>query len=129
MVQPYRFVAKHIEVPQPHVYAVTAKVRRYQAAGTWYFATIPWKTSRAIKRRYGLFARGWSSLPVSVLLGGTSWTTSIFLEKVGTYLLPLKAGVRKREHIRGGERVCFRLTVDRISSRADKTGRKRPVVL
>jgi hypothetical protein len=44
--------------------------------------------------------------------GGTSWKTSIFPDKkTGTYLLPLRASVRKREKIAAGDKIAFSVEV------------------
>ena len=44
--------------------------------------------------------RGWGSVRVKVTLGKTKWDTSIFPDKKsGTYLLPIKAEVRIKEHV------------------------------
>ena len=43
---------------------------------------------------------GFGSVPVIVMIGKTRWKTSIFPDKrSGTYLLPIKAEVRKKENI------------------------------
>ena len=55
-------------------------------------------------------ARGFGSLPVRVTIGVTTWDTSIFPHtSTGSHLLPLKATVRKAEHIQGGDTVAFSL--------------------
>lgn len=78
----------------------------------WRFITVPKKESEVIRKKYGARARGWGSLPVSVTIGETSWNTSIFPDKKsGTYLLPLKAAVRKAEGIFDDDTVAFSLTI------------------
>lgn len=78
----------------------------------WRFITVPKKESEVIRKKYGAQVRGWGSLPVSVTIGETSWNTSIFPDKKsGTYLLPLKAAVRKAEGIFDDDTVAFSLTI------------------
>lgn len=49
---------------------------------------------------------------VVVTLGKTSWKTSIFPDKhSGSYLLPLKALVRKKEGIFSGDKVSFSIQI------------------
>lgn len=80
--------------------------------GAWHFVTVPKKTSAEIKKMFGGMSRGWGSLPVCVAIGITSWKTSIFWDnKVGAYLLPLKAGVRKEERIIDGKLISFRIEI------------------
>jgi hypothetical protein len=55
---------------------------------------------------------GWGSVPVTVTIGTTTWKTSIFPDKEsGGYLLPLKADVRKKEHIAADSSVALRLEI------------------
>ncbi len=63
-----------------------------------------------ITKLFGSEARGFGSLPVRVTIGVTTWDTSIFPHtSTGSHLLPLKATVRKAEHIQGGDTVAFSL--------------------
>lgn len=78
----------------------------------WRFLVLPQREGKEIKETHGGNAKGWGSLPVSVTVGKTTWDTSIFPDKkAGTYLLPLKAGVRKKEGITDHTTVRFKLTV------------------
>ncbi len=54
---------------------------------------------------HGDLTGGWGSIPVQVTSGETTWTTSIFWTKEGSYILPLKQSVRKAEHIKEGGHV------------------------
>jgi Domain of unknown function (DUF1905) len=74
--------------------------------GNWHFVTLPKSTGKEIKETFGKSARGFGSLPVSVTIGATTWKTSLFPDKYsGSYLLPIKASVRKKEDVFVGERV------------------------
>ena len=53
---------------------------------------------------------GWGVIPVTVRIGGTTWTTSLF-PKDGGYLVPLKDRVRAAEGIEQGDIVAAVLTV------------------
>lgn len=55
---------------------------------------------------------GWGSLPVTAVIGKTSWKTSIFPDKkIGAYLLPLKSEIRKKENIVAGATIHFFITI------------------
>lgn len=85
-----------------------SEVLLYPGMAGWHFLTVPKKESEEIKKNFGAKKRGWGSLPVEVTIGKTSWKTSIFPErKSGTYLLPLKADVRKKENIYSGDSTVF----------------------
>ena len=93
-------------------YKTRAKVWLYPGMAGWHFIALPKKQSMSIKKTFGAFARGWGSLPVTVTIGKTSWKTSIFPDKKSaTYLLPLKADVRKKEQIFESDTVTFSVQV------------------
>ena len=57
-------------------------------------------------------AGGVHTLPVIVTIGKTSWKTSIFPDKKSaTYLLPLKAEIRKKENIKDKDVVDFKIEI------------------
>ena len=88
-----------------HIYA-------YPGMAGWHFIGIPKKESNTITKQFGAKKKGWGSLPVTVVLGKSRWQTSIFPDKKSsTYLLPLKAKVRKAEEVYEGDSVRFELTI------------------
>lgn len=90
------------------VYRINSKVLVYPGEGGWRFLALPKKQGQEIKETFGAYARGWGSLPVSVTIGKTTWHTSIFPDKKsGSYLLPLKAQIRKVEEITDDATVRF----------------------
>jgi hypothetical protein len=93
-------------------YTIKAKVWLYPGMAGWHFVSIPQDISEDIKSLFGDRKRGWGSLPVLVTADKTTWNTSIFPDKKsGEYLLPLKAGVRKREGISAGSSITFLLEI------------------
>ncbi|XKT74208.1 MAG: DUF1905 domain-containing protein [Patescibacteria group bacterium UBA2163] len=101
------------KISQKNKYHVTAQVWIYPGKqAQWYFITIPKKESSEIKKSYGHVARGWRSLPVCVTIGQTEWRTSVFPDShSGSYLLPLKAAVRRAEAIESGDSVRCSLSI------------------
>ena len=90
------------------VYTMKSRVVIYPGMGGWRFLALPKKEGTEIKEKFGKLVRGWGSLPVTVTIGKTEWKTSIFQDKKsGTYLLPLKAQVRKAEEIVDDDSVQF----------------------
>ncbi|HJV32402.1 MAG TPA: DUF1905 domain-containing protein [Patescibacteria group bacterium] len=82
------------------------------SVAAWHFITVPKKQGEDIRKRFGAKARGWRSLPVAVTIGATRWKTSIFPDsKAGSYLLPVKAAVRKKEKLMEGETIAFTLEI------------------
>lgn len=94
------------------LFTCKAKVWLYPGQAAWHFLTLPKAQAKQIRSLFADQARGFGSLPVTVTLGGTTWRTSIFPDsKSGSYVLPLKAAVRKTEKVTAGETVTFRLEV------------------
>ena len=95
-----------------NLYKLKSEVWLYPGMAGWHFMSIPKKDGEDIKKRFGKKQRGWGSLPVVVTIGRTSWKTSIFPDKQsGSYLLPLKTDVRKKERISSGDKVNFSIEV------------------
>ena len=77
--------------------------------GSWHFITVPEEQSGAI-RAHGFGARrGFGSVRVEARLGEVAWRTSLFPQKSGGYLLPVKAEVRRRANIAAGDEVTVEL--------------------
>ena len=93
-------------------YTVRVAVWIYPGMAGWHFVSIPKKQSEEIKATFGAMKRGWGSLPVTATVHKTNWNTSIFPDKkTGTYLLPLKAEVRKKEKIKSGDTIALSLHI------------------
>ena len=97
-------------------FTFTDKCWLWQGKGAWHFITLPKDKSEEIKffseNMHGK-RRGWGSVRVLVTVGNTSWETSIFPDsKRGTYLLPMKADVRKKEKITAGDKVTVKLKIN-----------------
>ena len=72
--------------------------------GAWYFVTLPKDLSHTIKFSLGDRMNAWGTLRVSVRLGFSKWNTSLFRDKKrDTYLLPIKADIRKKEIVSEGD--------------------------
>ncbi len=93
-------------------YTIRAKVWLYDGLGGWHFVTLPTKVSAVIRALHGSKARPFGSIRVAVKVGKTAWKTSLFPDKKsGSYLIALKADVRRREGIEAGETVVAELKV------------------
>jgi hypothetical protein len=90
-------------------YGTEAKVWLYPSdTASWHFVTLPKELGAQIKELFGKNAKGFGSLPVEVKIRKTIWQTSIFADKYsGSYILPLKAKVRKAEEVEVGDTIAF----------------------
>ncbi|MES2326813.1 MAG: DUF1905 domain-containing protein [Pseudomonadota bacterium] len=79
------------------------------AAGRWYFITVPEDQSDEIRAHAFGNPRGFRSVKVEATLGDVTWRTSVFPLNGGGYLLPVKAEVRRKAGIGAGDEVTVEL--------------------
>jgi hypothetical protein len=91
---------------------VTAPLWLWSAeGGSWHFITIP--ADEAVEIRLesaasGIY-RGFGSVRVEASINDIAWKTSIFPQKSGGYLLPVKAKVRRDAGIAADDVVTVSL--------------------
>jgi hypothetical protein len=85
-------------------------VFEWRGPAPFYFVAVPDAESAEIKEVSSLVSYGWGVIPVSVRIGKTEITTSLF-PKQGKYLVPLKDALRKPEGIVAGQTVEITLTI------------------
>ena len=79
------------------------------SGGRWHFLTVPEDRCDEI-RAHSLLARGgFGSVRVEATINGVAWHTSVFPQKSGGYLLPVKKEVRRRVGIAAGDEVMVQL--------------------
>ena len=79
---------------------VVAELWTWDARRTdsWVFVGLPVEASDEIREQVNGPRRGFGSMRVRVILGGSMWTTSIFPGSArGSYVLPIKRAIRKAE--------------------------------
>ena len=79
------------------------------AAGRWYFITVPEEQSAEIKAHAFGTPRGFGSVRVEARIGNVVWRTSVFPLNSGGYLLPVKAEIRRKAGIGAGDEVTVEL--------------------
>lgn len=94
---------------EPHV--IRSRVWEWQGKGSWHFVTIEKSEADEIKKDWPWPRKGFGSIPVNVAIGKTTWKTSVFPEKEGTYLLPIKKAVRQKEGVMIGQTISVVIEV------------------
>ena len=79
------------------------------AAGRWYFITVPEEQSAEIKAHGFGSPRGFGSVKVEASIGDVSWRTSVFPLNSGGYLLPVKKDIRTKANLGAGDEVTVEL--------------------
>jgi len=89
----------------------SGEVWHWRGPAPHHFVTVPEDESLAIEATSGMTSYGWGCIPVSVRLGATEFTTSLF-PKDGGYIVPLKVAVRRAEGVEIGDTVTLTLRID-----------------
>lgn len=79
------------------------------AAGRWYFITVPEEQSDEIRAHAFGNPRGFRSVKVEARIHDVTWRTSVFPLNSGGYLLPIKAEVRRKAGIGAGDDVTVEI--------------------
>jgi hypothetical protein len=90
--------------------AFAGEVWSWRGPSPYHFVTVPEDASAQLDAVSASVTYGWGMVPVTAVIGATTWTTSLF-PKDGGYVLPVKDLVRRAEAIDVGDRVDVRLTV------------------
>lgn len=93
-------------------YEMRGEIWVYPGKGGWHFVTLPAEFAARIKTAMAGLAGPWGSLGVTVVIGRTRWSTSLFPYKAsGSLLLPLKSSVQ-RENLKAGETPALTIEVE-----------------
>jgi hypothetical protein len=77
--------------------------------GSWHFITVPVELSDEIRAQSLARRGGFGSVRVEATIGEVAWRTSVFPQKSGGYILPVKAEIRRRAGIAAGDEVTLTL--------------------
>ena len=75
--------------------------------GSWHFITVPEELSGEIRAQSLAHRGGFGSVRVEATIKGATWRTSVFPQKSGSYILPVKAEIRRRANIAAGDEVTL----------------------
>ncbi len=73
--------------------------------GSWHFVSVPDEQSGELHAQSFEERRGFGSVRVEARIGEVVWRTSVFPQKDGGFILPVKAEVRKKAGIAAGDGV------------------------
>lgn len=93
-------------------YRFTTELWQWQGKAAWRFVTVPPDISDEIDELAEPVKAGFGSVKVEVTIGSSTWSTSLFPDsKIGSFILPVKAPVRKKEGLADGAPVEVALRV------------------
>lgn len=89
-----------------------AKPWSYGGPNAWVFVSLPFEMANEIRENLKSEEEGWGRLKATAKIGSTEWKTAIWFDaKSKTYLLPLKAQIRKLENIEVGKPATIHIWV------------------
>ena len=88
----------------------TAEVWHWRGPAPHHFLSLPPDEADAVAALADAVSYGWGMIPVLATVGTSTWRTSLF-RKDGTYVLPLRASVRRADQIALGDTVVVHLAV------------------
>jgi Domain of unknown function (DUF1905) len=82
----------------------------WRGPAPYHFIRVPDDVSADLRALSPIVSYGWGVIPVSVRIGETGWTTSLF-PKDGGYLVPIKDVVRRAEGLALGDAVLVEMAI------------------
>lgn len=93
-------------------FSFDATVWEHDGDAAWHFVSLPEDVADDIAERSAGRTRGFGSVRVEVTIGASTWRTSLFPDgRRGTYVLPVKRGVRTAEGLADGSHAGVVLRV------------------
>lgn len=87
-------------------YEFTAKPWQYTGPAAWHFVSLPNELAEEIRNALKSNEEGWGRLTATAKIDKSEWKTALWFDtKANTYLLPLKAEIRKVENLEIGKDV------------------------
>ncbi len=78
----------------------SAKMWKHGAEGGWHFVSLPKEISSEIREHLKWQEEGWGRMKTIAQIGQVKWDTAIWFDtKHDTYILPVKADVRRKEKL------------------------------
>ena len=90
--------------------AFEAEVIYWRGPSPFFFVVVPGEDAAEIRRVSKAVTYGWGMAPVQAKVGGIDFGTALF-PKDGSYLLPVKAAVRRAASITAGDTVSVEITL------------------
>lgn len=88
-----------------------AELWQYEGDGGWHFVTLPPEVAAEVRDSVPP-RRGFGSVRVSVAIGESRWDTSLFPDSTSSsFVLPVKAAVRRANDLLPGDRVRVTVTL------------------
>lgn len=82
------------------IYEFVATIWQYSGPNGWCFVSLPADIAHEIRENLKWQEEGWGRMKAIAKIGQSQWDTAIWFDKKqNTYLLPIKAEIRKNEKL------------------------------
>lgn len=88
----------------------SAEIWYWRGPAPFHFVTVPEDLAAELHAVSSQVTYGWGMIPVTLTVGSTTRTTSLF-PKDGGYIVPLRADLRAAEDLEVGDIADLRMTV------------------
>ncbi|WP_404382803.1 DUF1905 domain-containing protein [Knoellia locipacati] len=87
------------------------EVWEWRGPAPYHFVSVPEELCDDVRDAADVVSYGWGMVPVTLRIGATTWTTSLW-PKDGGYVVPLKDRVRRAEEIELGDVVSMEMHIE-----------------
>ncbi|WP_200799145.1 DUF1905 domain-containing protein [Tenacibaculum agarivorans] len=93
-------------------YEFSSILWKHSSSGGWHFVSLPKDISKEIRTHHQWLEEGWGRMKTTAKINGFAWETSIWFDtKLDTYLLPVKAEIRKKAKLAIGQDIKISITI------------------
>ncbi len=93
-------------------YDFSAKIWQHNSSGGWFFVSLPPDISKEIRENLQWQEEGWGRMKATATIEKIEWDTAIWYDKkLNTYLLPIKADIRKKTNLKGNEAISISISI------------------
>jgi hypothetical protein len=90
----------------------SAPIWIYSGKGSWHFVTLTPEAADQVRFLRGR-PHGFGTVRVKATIGESTWATSLFPDsKSSSFVLPIKADIRRQEGLKEAQQVEVRLVMD-----------------
>ena len=93
-------------------YDFSAKIWKHNSNGGWFFVSLPKDISKEIRQHLKWQEEGWGRMKSSANVNGIEWETAIWFDKkLDTYLLPIKADIRRKLGLNLDDKISVSISI------------------
>ena len=93
-------------------YEYSAQMWKHNSPGGWYFVSLPKTLSKEIRENLKWQEEGWGRMKAFAQIGDLLWESAIWFDtKLDTYILPIKAEIRKKRKLEINQNIEMNLWI------------------